>query len=113
MVLKPNLGEKEKGVILIQYNESLKKFASIFDIINLSKYYRFVLEPSTWGYCDPSILLFLGLCTDVIVQAQNYLDYEYIKSLNSNLIPLRLGAGDWIDSNRFCTGDPNLKNMIL
>lgn len=101
LLLKPKISQNEKGVLLIQYNESFKKFVSIFDLKKLAESYRLVLEPSTWGYCDPSILFFLGLGTDVVVQAQHHLDYEYIYSLKSNLIPLRLGAGDWIDSDRF------------
>ena len=109
IVLKPHMSSKERGVLLIQYNDSFKKFFAIFDTARLAKSYRLVLEPSTWGYCDPLILLFLGMETDVIVQAQHHLDFEYIRSIESNLVPLRLGAGDWIDPDRFFVGPANAK----
>jgi glycosyltransferase involved in cell wall biosynthesis len=67
----------------------------------VGQHYRVVLEPSTWGYRSPTILFFLGLPTDVVVQAQHAADYQYIQSLAANVIPLRMGAGDWIDDDRF------------
>lgn len=101
LLLKPYMSDKEKGVLLIQYNDSFKKFVSMYNLTQLGKLYRIILEPSTWGYRDPAILLFLGLCTDVIIQAQYAADYQYIRSLTGNLVPLRIGAGDWVDDERF------------
>ena len=101
LLLKPSISGKEKGAILIQYTDAFKKFVSIFNLNEVAKYYRIVLEPSTWGYCDAAILFFLNMQTDVIVQAQYAPDYEYIESLGVNLIPLRMGAGDWVDEDRF------------
>lgn len=113
LLLKPRISKDEKGVLLIQYNESFKKFVSIFDVDRVAESYRLVLEPSTWGYCDPSILFFLGLKTDVIVQAQHHLDFEYIQSIKSNLVPLRLGAGDWVDSDNFSAGSSDTKEYDI
>jgi len=101
LVLKPFLSAKERGVLFVQYNDAFCKFASIYDLRRLAEYYRIVLEPSTWGYCDPAILAFLGLATDVIVEAQYEADFKYIESLKSNLKPIRIGAGDWIDHEKF------------
>lgn len=113
LLLKPKISDKERGVLLIQYNDSFKKFVSLFDIQRVAKSYRLVLEPSTWGYCDLSILLFLGLDTDIVVQAQNELDFDYIQSLKSNLIPLRIGAGDWVDPDKFNPKACNQKDYDL
>ena len=103
LLLKPYMNDREKGVIFIQYNDAFDKFVSIYDLTQVATFYRIVLEPSTWGYCDPSILFFLSAGTDVIVQAQHASDFEYIRSLDTNLTPLRMGAGDWIDPDRFQT----------
>jgi hypothetical protein len=101
LILKPYLGGNEKGVILLQYNDAFRKFLCLFNVKLVAQHYRIVLEPSWWGYRDLSILLFTNIGTDVIVQAQYLPDFEYIKSLNSNLTPIRIGAGDWIDSDIF------------
>ncbi len=101
LILKPYMSGKEKGVILINYNDAFNKFVSIYDVSRVGEYYRIVLEPSTWGYCDPAILFFLNLRTDVIIEAQYAPDFQYIQSLAANLVPLRIGAGDWIDDERF------------
>jgi hypothetical protein len=101
LLLKPYISDKEKGVILVQYNDSFGKFVSVYDLNRVAEYYRIVLEPSTWGYCDSAILFFINLRTDVMIQAQYSPDFQYIQSLATNLIPLRIGAGDWIDYDRF------------
>jgi glycosyltransferase involved in cell wall biosynthesis len=103
LVLKPHMSVQEKGVLLIQYNDAFNKFVSIYDLNRVAECYRIVLEPSTWGYSDPAILFFLNAPTNVIVQAQSAPDFQYIQSLAANLIPLRMGAGDWIDEDRFQT----------
>jgi glycosyltransferase involved in cell wall biosynthesis len=95
------MSAKEKGVVLVQYNDAFNKFVSLYDLKLVGDCYRIVLEPSTWGYRDPAILSFLNLRTQVIVQAQYGPDFEYIQSLGANLVPLRLGAGDWIDDDLF------------
>jgi glycosyltransferase involved in cell wall biosynthesis len=105
LVLKPYMGSKEKGVLLVQYNDAFKKLAAIFDLYQLSKRYRLVLEPSTWGYRDSVFFLYLGLDTDVIIEAQHEEDYKYIKHLGHNIHAIRLGAGDWVDPNIFTTDE--------
>jgi glycosyltransferase involved in cell wall biosynthesis len=102
VVLKaPSPATREKGVLYLQYTESLANFVALFDIEALALQYRLVLEPSTWGYQDESFLLLLGKELDVVVQAQDEPDFNFIRSLQSNLSPVRLGAGDWADPDRF------------
>jgi glycosyltransferase involved in cell wall biosynthesis len=108
MILKPPLPDGEKGVIMVMYSPSIAKLIALYDHEHLAKRYRFVLEPSTWGYQDPDLLLYLHLDTDVFVQSQYRPDFEHIQTLGHNLIPLRVGAGDWVDPARFSvTGQPS------
>jgi glycosyltransferase involved in cell wall biosynthesis len=102
VVLKaPGDSPSEKGVLYLQYTESIAAFAALFDVATLARRYRLVLEPSTWGYQDESFLLLAGRELDVLVQAQDEIDFRYIESLGCNLTPLRLGAGDWVDPDTF------------
>jgi len=101
LLLKPNLPNGEKGVIFVQYNDAINKFCAIYDIQKMAMDYRIVIEPSTWGYQDPIFYFLFGIKTDVIVEAQYEKDYNYIKGLHSNLYPLRIGAGDWVDPDIF------------
>lgn len=94
----------EKGVLYLKYNESFKQFCALFDLVKISRHYRIVLEPSTWGYMDESFHIFIGKELDVIVQAQDEEDYKIIKNMNTNLVPIRLGAGDWVDIDIFNDG---------
>ncbi|MBW1699403.1 MAG: glycosyltransferase [Deltaproteobacteria bacterium] len=110
LVLKPFISRKEKGVLLINYDEGIKKFAAIYDIERLAKYYRFVIEPSTSGYQNPMFFLCFGLDTEVIFQSQYKPDFDYIQKLNHNFFPIRLGAGDWTNVNLF-SGDSQEKKI--
>ncbi len=91
----------EKGVLYLQYTESIREFVALFDMARVAAEYRLVLEPSTWGYQDESYLLLVHPGFDVLVQAQDPVDYRHIASLKTNLIPMPMGAGDWIDPENF------------
>jgi glycosyltransferase involved in cell wall biosynthesis len=101
VLLKPCLGPSERGVLLVQYNDAIRKFAALYDLPRLAERYRFVLEPSTWGYEEATFLMYLGLPTDVIVEAQFERDFAYIRGLGGNLHPTTIGAGDWVDPDLF------------
>lgn len=104
-VFKPYIRENEKGVLLIKYDQAVRKFSAICDIEKLAKYYRFVIEPSTCGYQNPAFFLCYRLNTEVIVQSQYLPDYNYIKRLGENFYPIRLGSGDWTNVNLFKNPD--------
>jgi glycosyltransferase involved in cell wall biosynthesis len=102
-VLKPYLGKQEKGTLLIQYTESIRKFVSLYDAAKILEDYRIVLEPSWWGYQDINFFLLFGHGGDIIVEAQYSPDYNYIESLRSpNIHAIPVGAGDWCDPEMFC-----------
>lgn len=113
LLLKPYLGDNEKGVLLIKYNDSFEKFISLFDIDQISQRYRIVLEPSTWGYQDVVFSLFRPLNTDIIIQSQCQQDFEYIESLGGNLWPIHIGAGDWTDLDLFMINTTKKKYDII
>jgi glycosyltransferase involved in cell wall biosynthesis len=102
VVLKPHdESSGEKGVLYLMYTESIRRFAALFDLPRLASRYVLVLEPSWWGYQDATFLLYLGSDLDVVVLAQSRPDFEFIQHLRSNLVPVRLGAGDWVDPESF------------
>jgi len=109
VILKAPGENGEKGVILITYNEAFERAAAMFNLERMAEHYRFVLEPSFWGYQNPAILLFLNLNTDVIIQCPSRIDYDFIKEVGRNFIPIRVGAGDWVDEAAFPEIDPTAR----
>lgn len=87
----------ERGVILLMYSEAILAAAAVFDLAALSTRYMFVLEPSSWGYHDARFLLYLGSDLDVVVQSPRAADFDFIADLQTNLVPSRVGAGEWVD----------------
>jgi glycosyltransferase involved in cell wall biosynthesis len=100
IILKPPT-QGERGVIVLEYTTRFDLFVALFDYDRIIRDYFIVLEPCWAGYCDPSILMFIDQKTDVIVQAPEQRDYEFIQRLNCNLRPIMLGSSDWIDADLF------------
>jgi glycosyltransferase involved in cell wall biosynthesis len=94
----------EKGALLLSYSEALRRFPAMFDIGAMASRYAFVLEPSSWGYEDPGFFLYVGADMDVVVEAPWRRDYQFVLELESNLHPIRIGAGDWVDPAIFSSG---------
>jgi len=108
IILKKQL-ENEKGVVLIKYTPTFDAFLAYFKIKEIFKNYYIVLEPSWAGYCDPSILMFIisnNKKNNVIVQSPENSDFNFIKRLGTNLLPIDIGSADWVDKDVFA---PSLK----
>ena len=91
----------ERGVLLAKYTEVIGRLPAMFDLAALASRYQLVLEPSWWGYQDVYFHLYRGHDLCAVVFAPWRPDYEYLRSLHSNLIATRLGAGDWVDPEAF------------
>lgn len=101
ILLKEPALANEKGVIFVKYSEAFRRLASMFDLARLAESYQIVLEPSWWGYQDATFWMYLGCDLDAVVLAQRKPDFDFIRGLATNLVPVRLGAGDWVDGDTF------------
>lgn len=98
----PHWDEKfTKGVLLIKFTETFASFYRYIDIARLMQFFRIVLEPSWSGYCLPEILLWARYQEPVIVQASEVSDREFLSQLRTNLVPIEIGASDWVDHRVF------------
>lgn len=91
----------ERGVLLVKYSESIRRFPALFDLPRIAERYALVLEPSWWGYQGSTLALYAGADLDVLVQAPWRPDAEFVRWMDCNLVPLRVGAGDWVDPDTF------------
>lgn len=101
---KPKMNEHivvEKGVLLIKFTTTFQYFLKHMDCEQLQEYFHIVLEPSWAGYCLPEILAWTLLKEPIIIECSEILDFEFIKKLNSNLIPVSFGSSDWVDHRLF------------
>lgn len=102
IILKPyNEASGERGVIMLMYSEAILATAAVYDLGSLASRYMFVIEPSWWGYQDARFLLYLGFDLDVLVQSPRRADFEFVADLKTNLVPVRVGAGEWGDPSVF------------
>lgn len=117
IILKvPDSRSRERGVLLIKYNTAIVSAAAVFDLPVLASEYTFVLEPSNWGYQDAQFLLYLGRDVPVVVECARAEDFNYISSLDSNMVAARIGDGEWVDPALFLprkTGPPRFDVVMV
>ena len=102
IVLKPyDAASGERGVLLLMYGETMATFAACFDVGRLASRYTIVLETSGWGYQDARFFLYLGSDLEVLVQSPRLDDFAFIENLQTNLAPVRVGSGEWVDGSTF------------
>lgn len=112
---KPEINQDEtiaKGVLYLQYNNSLYEFARLYDLAKVYERYTLVFEPSSWGYSDLGLELLLHGQNKVFVMAQDQIDFEITAQLDPRLIPIRAGAGDWINLDAL-TGSQSDANKVF
>lgn len=116
IVLRPPTHTKgifRRGVLLIKFTETFRFFFHRLDIEQLLRCFHVVLEPSWSGYCLPEILLWTRYKDPIIVQASEVRDREFIEALGTNLVPIEVGASDWVDHRIFRPLDvPKIYDVI-
>jgi glycosyltransferase involved in cell wall biosynthesis len=107
IVLKPyDEATGERGVLMLMYSEAVLAMVAMYDLGALASRYMFVLEPSSWGYQDVRFLFYLGSDLDVLIQSPRRADFEFVESLQANLVPVAVGAGEWVDGGIFRPREP-------
>lgn len=99
----PDLGSRtiNKGVLLITFTETFEFFHCCIDVERLLRYFRIVLEPSWSGYCLPEILFWTKHDQPIVVQASEPRDRRFLETLGTCLVPISVGASDWVDHRIF------------
>jgi glycosyltransferase involved in cell wall biosynthesis len=92
---------RELGVLLIKYNDAFLRFVALYDVAAVLRDFQIVLEPSWVGYALTEYLMFFDEARRVVVQAHHPSDYRHIERLGSNLVPIAIGAGYWVDDEVF------------
>jgi len=92
---------KDKGVYLVKFTTTFPDVFKHFDMDRLQHYFHVVLEPSWAGYCLPEILSWSSLSAPIVVEASEQEDRALLESLETNLVPVSFGSGDWVDPQVF------------
>lgn len=106
----------EKGVILVMYHEGIEALAAMFDLGQLARRWQFVLETSNWGAQDGRFLPWIGEDVEAVVMAPRGDDFAFFERLATNLAPLRVGSGEWVDPSVFVpkpAGEPFLHDVAM
>jgi glycosyltransferase involved in cell wall biosynthesis len=97
LVLKAPVSAREKGVLCVQFNETIATLPRLLDLERLTQQFRLVLEPSWSGACTAELLQYTKLRDRVVVLAAEDGDNEFLRRLGSNLVPVKIGPCDWVD----------------
>jgi glycosyltransferase involved in cell wall biosynthesis len=92
----------EKGVLLIRWGRNFRSFRRYVNVDQVMREYAIVLEPGWSGLSNFNIIYFTRFFNHpVIVQAAEKRDYQFLKRLDCNLVPVGLGPNDWINPSVF------------
>jgi hypothetical protein len=107
MVLKAPGADNEKGVLFVMVSTVFRLLCLSMDLGRLLDDYTLVFEPSWSGYCHSELLEFTRWSEDIFVLSAEENDFDFLKRLGSNLVPINLGPCDWVDP---CVAEPYLAN---
>lgn len=117
VVLKsPDDATGERGVLLVMYHEGIEAMAAVFDLGALAGRWQFVLETSNWGAQDGRFLPWIGADVDALVMAPRAEDFAFFERLGTNLVPIRVGSGEWVDPAVFVpkpADEPFLHDVVM
>jgi len=99
--LKINGLTVEKGIMLIKFSETFSLYLRHVDCENLMQEFHVILEPSWTGHAIEQILGWCQYKEKVYIQCADKPDFDFIHSLQSNLVPLRMGSGEFVDYRIF------------
>ena len=114
LILKlPILQDKkiqEKGAIIFKFSETFIPMYLYLDIGFLSKYFRLIFEPSSSGYSSEELLVWTTRRSDkIVVLTPDEGDFKFLTDMNTNLIPVKQGAADWVNPKVFYKTDDTTK----
>jgi glycosyltransferase involved in cell wall biosynthesis len=98
------VGERvmEKGVLLLTHSIGFQFFSYCTDVYSVLEHYALILEPGWAGDTDPDVLYFTKFKDyPIIVMTPEKRDYDFLKAIGTNLIPVSLGPSDWINPSIF------------
>ena len=110
-VLKKPNGD-EKGVIIINYSYYFPLFLRFFKAEEILQKYHLILEPSWAGFCESNILIYTRLDVPIFIQTYEERDYHFVKALNSNLVPIKVGPSWFINYKNFSPPQPDQERDI-
>ncbi|WP_031496975.1 glycosyltransferase [Bryobacter aggregatus] len=92
----------ERGVLLLKNTSWCETYHRAADFRSLLQHYSVVVEPSWSGYADPKLLALTQYRSDKILVTASYQgDFQLIQALQSNLVPIWMGASDWVHPEIF------------
>ncbi len=91
----------ERGVLLVQYNYAIEQFLVNFKLAEVCRRYAIVLEPS-WGKIpEPYWALYCTADTPVLCEIISAAACELMRASGVSLVPLAMGAHDWVHDEIF------------
>lgn len=91
----------EKGIMLIKFSETFTLYLQYVNCEKLMEKFHVILEPSWTGHAIEQILGWCKFKQKVYIQCAGKPDFDFITSLQSNLVPLRMGSGEFVDHRVF------------
>lgn len=95
-------GVQEKGILLIKFTETFAFFLKYVNCERLLRDFHVVLEPSWVGQAVEEVLGWTKYRNHLVyVQTADEKDFYFLEGLGANLVPMRIGSGEFVDHRVF------------
>jgi glycosyltransferase involved in cell wall biosynthesis len=102
VIIKPFVSSREKGIILIKFENQLRKVVTPRNMAILQKRYQIVFMPSSAGFFSKELIALAVRSTDrFFVMPSHAHERDLCRCLGNFCIPLPFNAASWIKAERF------------
>lgn len=91
----------ERGALVLDYNYTFPIFVRSFDLARVSERYQLYIEPSWSGLLNEEVLSLTLYPDKLLCAAFEPRDFQALKSIQSNLVPVKLGGNCFVDEKFF------------
>ena len=104
IVLKKYISEKEKGIILVSFENQLEKLAKLSTLNALEKEYQIVFLPSWQPFYSTAFYNFLSRFKEPFwIMPSSTRDMKLCETVGPLCLPLPFQASSWVDGDRYMT----------
>jgi glycosyltransferase involved in cell wall biosynthesis len=101
MIVLKSPRANERGVLYLYYSYIYPLLPRLFDVTEIGRRYRLVLEPSWSGYCDLNILCLLNVQRPIVVGSIEPRDTQTLRAISSDLVPVDIAGNTWVNPDVF------------
>ncbi|WP_306549717.1 glycosyltransferase [Desulfobulbus sp.] len=108
IVLKKYISEKEKGIVLVSFENQLEKLANLSKLNDFEKEYQVIFLPSWQPFYSTAFYTFLSRVKEPFwIMPSSARDMKLCETVGPLCLPLPFQASSWVDGDKYTDSQGN------